>query len=74
MGDNEWLFAMKSFSNQGRIRQGKERDGLRFSSALPKIQWVLTATAPMAIRLLETFAFTFFLSKVNVVGTDHSQG
>ena len=26
------------FSNQGRIRQQKERDGLRLSSAVPKIQ------------------------------------
>ena len=25
------------FSNQGRIRQRKERDGLRLSSAVPKI-------------------------------------
>ena len=27
------------FSNQGRIRQRKERDWLRLSSALPKIPW-----------------------------------
>ena len=27
------------FSNQGRIRQRKERDGLCLSSAVPKIQW-----------------------------------
>ena len=27
------------FSNQGRIRQRKERDGLRLSSAVPKLQW-----------------------------------
>ena len=26
------------FSNQGRLRQRKERDGLRLSSAVPKIQ------------------------------------
>ena len=26
------------FSNQGRIRQQKERDGLRLSSAVPKLQ------------------------------------
>ena len=26
-------------SNQGRMRQLKERDGLRLSSAVPKIQW-----------------------------------
>ena len=27
------------FSNQGRIKQRKERDDLRLSSAVPKIQW-----------------------------------
>ena len=27
------------FSNQERLRQQKERDVLRFSSAVPKIQW-----------------------------------
>ena len=27
------------FSNKGRIRQRKERDGLHLSSAVPKIQW-----------------------------------
>ena len=27
------------FSNSGRIRQRKERDGLCLSSAMPKIQW-----------------------------------
>ena len=27
------------FSNQDRIRQRNERDGLRLSSAVPKIQW-----------------------------------
>ena len=27
-----------SFSNKGKIRQRKERDGLRLSSAMPKIQ------------------------------------
>ena len=27
------------FSNQGRIRHRKERDGLCLSSAVPKIQW-----------------------------------
>ena len=27
------------FSNQGRIRQRKERDGLCLSSAVPRIQW-----------------------------------
>ena len=27
------------FSNKGRIRQRKDRDGLCLSSAVPKIQW-----------------------------------
>ena len=27
------------FSNLGRIRQQKEKDGRRLSSAVPKIQW-----------------------------------
>ena len=27
------------FSNQGRIRQQKERDGLSVSSVVPKIYW-----------------------------------
>ena len=27
------------FSNKGRLRQRKERDGLHLSSAVPKIQW-----------------------------------
>ena len=31
--------AVNLFSNQGRIRQRKERDGFRLSSAVPKIQW-----------------------------------
>ena len=32
-----------------------KRDGLCFLSAVPKIQWTLTPTVPMAIRLWETF-------------------
>ena len=43
------------FSNWGRIRQRKERDGLRLSSAVPKIQWDSNPHFPMAIRLWETF-------------------
>ena len=46
-------------ANKGRIRQRKEKDGLRLSSAVPKIQWDSTPTAPTAIRLWETFAFTY---------------
>ena len=30
---------MGTFFELGRIRQRKERDGLRLSSAVPKIQW-----------------------------------
>ena len=41
------------FSNKGRIGQSKERDALRLSSAVPKIQ----STAPKAIRLWEIFTF-----------------
>ena len=33
------------------------RDGLRLSSAVPKISGTLTPTAPTANRLLETFTF-----------------
>ena len=45
------------YSNKGRIRQRKERNGLHFSSAVPKIQWDSNPTASMAIRLWETFTF-----------------
>ena len=34
------------FSNQGRIRQRKERDGLRLSSPVPKIQQVSNPHSP----------------------------
>ena len=45
------------FSNQGRIRQRKERDGLRLSSVVPKIQWASYPHPPTAVRLSETFTF-----------------
>ena len=32
---SEWV----SFSNYGRLRQRKQRNGLRLSLAVPKIQW-----------------------------------
>ena len=38
------------YSNKGRIRQRKDRDGLRLSSAVPKIQWDSTG-------LWEAFTF-----------------
>ena len=44
---SEWV----PFSNQGRLRQQKERDGLRLSSAVPKVQWHSNPTVPRAIRL-----------------------
>ena len=60
---SEWVH----FSNQGRLRQRKERDGLRLSSAVPKIQWDSNPPPPppppppplppTAIRLRETFTF-----------------
>ena len=34
-------------SNLGRLRQRNERDGLHLSSAVPKIQWDSTPTAPL---------------------------
>ena len=33
-------------SNEGRIRQRKVRDGLRLSSAVPKIQWDYNPNCP----------------------------
>ena len=51
-------------SNQIRIRQRKEKDGLCLSFAVPKIQWDSNPTAPMAISLWETF--TFFMIQIFV--------
>ena len=48
-----------TFANQGKIRQQKERDGLRLSFAVPMIQRNSNPTAPTAIRLWETFTLTF---------------
>ena len=48
-----------TFSNQGKIRQRKERDGLCLSFAVPMIQWDCNPTAPTTIRLWETFTLTF---------------
>ena len=36
-------------SNKGRIRQQKERDGLRLSSAVPKIQWDTNPHCPLLL-------------------------
>ena len=43
-----------TFSNQGKIRQRKERDGLRLSFAVPMIQWDSNPTAHTAFRLWKT--------------------
>ena len=50
---------MGNFFELGKIRQRKERDGLRLSFAVPMIQWDSNSTAPMAIRLWQTFTLTF---------------
>ena len=47
------------FLHQGRIRQSKQRDGLRLSFAVPKTQW--DYTVPTSTRRLETFTFTLNL-------------
>ena len=39
-------------TNQGRISQRKERDGLCFSFAVPKVQWDSHPVAPMALGKL----------------------
>ena len=38
---------MDTFFELGRIRQRKERDGLRLSSAVPKIQWDSNPQLPL---------------------------
>ena len=48
-----------TFSNQGKIRLRKGRDGLRLAFVVPMIQWDSNPTAPTAIRLWETFTLTF---------------
>ena len=40
------------FSNKGRIRQRKERDGLRLSSAVPKIQWDSNPHCPYGYKAM----------------------
>ena len=47
------------FSNKGRIRQRKERDGLRLHQLCPRYSGTLTSTAPTAIRLWETFTYLY---------------
>ena len=45
------------FSNWGKVKQQKEKDGLHLSFAMPKMQWDSNPTASMAIMLWETFTF-----------------
>ena len=45
------------FSNKGRIRQRKARDGLRLSSAMPRYSGTLTPTAPTAIGNLYLYYY-----------------
>ena len=47
------------FSNHKRIRLQKERNGLSFSYAVPKIQWAYTPTATLA-TILQIFTFYHF--------------
>ena len=71
-------FATAFFISGSKYLQKKlifNTDGLRLSSAVPKIQWVsITLTAPMAIRPWETLTFTFYITgcwsvKVNISQT-----
>ena len=48
---------MGTFFELRKDKAAKGEDGLRLSSAVPKISGTLTPTAPMAIRLWETFTF-----------------
>ena len=43
------------FSNQGRIKQRKERDGVRLSSAVPKIQWDSNPDCPNGYKAMGNF-------------------
>ena len=52
-----------SLSNRGRIWQRKERDRLRLSSVVPKVQWAPNLHCPTAIRLWKTFTY-FTISKL----------
>ena len=47
------------FSNKRRLRQRKEMDGLRLSSAVPKIQWDSNPTAPMGNLYLYLYVGDF---------------
>ena len=54
------------FSNLGRIRQLKERDGHCLSFAVPKILYASSPTAPMAIRVWETIQKLTVLTKLSL--------
>ena len=49
------------YSDQGRIRQRKERGGFRLSSAVPKNSGTRTPTVPTATRLWEPLPFHFLV-------------
>ena len=52
--NNKWV----PFSSRGRrLRQQKERDGLRLLSNVPKIQWASNPTSLMAISIWEASTF-----------------
>ena len=53
------------FLKQGRMRQRKERDGLRLSSVVPKIQWTSNPTTHTAVGLWESFTFLSHRSVLN---------
>ena len=50
---SEWV----PFSNEGRLRQRKERDGLRLSSAVPKIQWDSNPNCPYGYKAMRNLPF-----------------
>ena len=55
--------------NQGRIWQGKERDGFCLSSAALRYSGSQTPTAPIASRLWKTFTICFITSSKFVQST-----
>ena len=55
----QWI----SFSNQEKIRQRKERNGLLFSNAVPKIQWASNPHCPCRHLAMETLLPLFLPHK-----------
>ena len=58
--DNQETFSL--LKSRSKLRQRKERDGLAFHQLCPRYSGTLTPTAPTAIRLWDTFTFTFYTS------------